>query len=88
MSQKSLLQQQHLNGLREKYPHRYDPNEMVKVHGYGPEDKQCGDCAHHIKKRMSKDYHKCDIWHKPLTNGPGTDIRVRWRACAKFEEAE
>lgn len=84
MNQKTLLQQEYLDRLRDKYPHRYDVNEMVRIHGYGPEGKQCGDCVHHRVKRMANDYHKCDIWHKKLTGGPGTDIRVRWRACGKF----
>jgi hypothetical protein len=81
-----MLQQAFLDGLREKYPHKYDPNEMCRIHGYGPEDRQCLNCAHHIIKRLSKDYHKCGVWHKPLTGGDRTDIRVRWRACGKFEE--
>lgn len=41
----------------------------------------CGDCAYHTVQttRPGRRFHKCR--RVPITNGPGTDIRVSWPAC-------
>lgn len=44
---------------------------------------KCGDCVHHFAYRASATYHKCDAVE--LTHGPGSDVRVSWPACTKFE---
>lgn len=48
-----------------------------------PAGETCGSCKHHVVKRYSGTYHKCDL--TPDTNGTATDVRVRWPACVKWE---
>lgn len=46
---------------------------------------RCRDCAN-VSKHYSpvgRTFHKCRL--ERMTAGPGTDIRLRWRACAKLE---
>jgi len=43
-------------------------------------DETCYSCVHAVK---SWKWWKCD--RLPFTGGPGTDIRVSWRACVKWE---
>jgi hypothetical protein len=46
--------------------------------------QSCGTCAH--SKRYSngnRGWWKCEL--VPVTSGPGTDIRLRWPACVKWE---
>ena len=45
--------------------------------------KTCGGCVHHKRREMNKVFHKCDLNE---THGPGTDIRVSWPACEKYED--
>lgn len=46
-------------------------------------DNKCGDCANHVVHRSNtKIFHKCDLNY---THGPGTDLRVSWPACTRFE---
>jgi hypothetical protein len=52
----------------------------------GPAGRTCGECAHHWVRRYDKAYHKCELVGD--TAGPATDIRVRWPACARWEEAK
>lgn len=57
--------------------------------GTGPAGKTCGDCEHHIVKRMGRDYHKCEEFKRQggrWTGGPGSDILVRSPACKFFKE--
>ena len=63
---------------------KLDPNPMVKTYGYGPEGKRCKHCSHLFKKQYAGTYYKCDLRFN--TNGPGSDHRVNWSACGKFEE--
>jgi len=49
----------------------------------GPEDQTCGRCAHRYVARMAGSYHNCRKIRR--TGGPGTDVRMRWRACEHFE---
>jgi len=58
---------------------------MHRMYGSDP-DHTCGQCKHLIAKRYDKTYYKCDLTR--MTNGPGTDWRVSWRACGRFEERE
>lgn len=47
-----------------------------------PDLGTCGTCAHRIVTGHNlRSYHKCDL--RPITAGPGTDIRVSWPACEK-----
>lgn len=58
-------------------------NPMVAQHGAGPEGATCGGCSHLFGIEYSRRYWKCEL--RGLTHGPGTDMRKRWPACAKYE---
>lgn len=45
---------------------------------------RCGNCKHLIRKRYSKVYHKCNLYID--TNGPASDIRVKWLGCAQWDK--
>lgn len=64
----------------------YEPNPCVRWLGKGPEGKKCRTCAHIVCRAFSKRYYKCDI--RPITGGPATDHRLKWNACAKYEERD
>jgi hypothetical protein len=51
--------------------------------GSGPKGETCGTCAHCYTREFSKSYHKCDL--VKASGGPGTDIRKKWAACARWE---
>jgi hypothetical protein len=63
---------------------KLDHNPMVRSFGYGPEEKRCKHCSHLFKKQYAGTYYKCDL--RINTNGQGTDHRVNWSACSKFEK--
>jgi hypothetical protein len=67
-------------------PLSQEPNPCVRTFGTGPEDKRCKDCRYLHSHNYSKRYYKCR--YRKATHGPGTDHRVGWQACAKFEEGE
>jgi hypothetical protein len=62
-------------------------NPCVAAFGAGPAGKICKSCV-----RFQSDdyhgvtYHKCEL--RGMTHGPGTDHRVKWPACSKYEERE
>lgn len=59
-------------------------NPMVAVYGPGPAGKRCMDCGHLLKKQYAGTYWKCTL--RGNTNGPGTDHRYRYPACARFSD--
>ena len=59
-------------------------NPLIRSFGKGPEGERCKNCKHLYYKSYSKVYYKCDL--RPDTNGPGTDHKVNWPACGKFEK--
>lgn len=59
-------------------------NPMLKW-GKGPEGKRCKECIHFLVKQLSNRYFKCS--QRKITNGPGTDHRANWPACAKFQQS-
>lgn len=63
-----------------------EPNPCVLAYGPGPEGKRCKHCENLYAKRYAGTYYKCSF--RGDTNGPGTDHRVNWRACGKFQERE
>ncbi len=67
--------------VMEKSPQ--EPNPCVRQFGAGPEGKTCKECALLYRKRYSNTDIKCSL--RPDTNGPGTDHKARWKACAKFQ---
>lgn len=50
--------------------------------GTGPKGETCGSCVH-IVRRFAP-YLKCALMQSHWTNGPGTDIKARSPACAKW----
>lgn len=68
----------------EKHGGRSEPNPCIRWFGRGPEGKTCAKCARLYRKTYSKTYYKC--MERGNTNGPGTDHRCRWKACAKYTE--
>ena len=62
---------------------RFNPVRVAL--GPGPEGAICGDCTHFYRVGgVAGRYYKCDL--RKNTGGPATDHRVRWPACAKYEE--
>ena len=55
--------------------------------GKGPDDSTCRTCQHLIGTTTGsgKRFYKCLM--QSITNGPGTDIRMKDEACVLFEEA-
>jgi hypothetical protein len=46
----------------------------------------CGDCEHSYRTGLGhRGWWKCEL--VPATNGPGTDIRLKWPACASWQHA-
>jgi hypothetical protein len=61
------------------------PNPCVTMFGAGPAGAICKTCVHLFAPGgTNKTYYKCDLRH--VTRGPATDHRVRWQACAKYQE--
>lgn len=58
-------------------------NPCVRVFGPGPEGRRCKHCKHLFFYQMGGRYYKCAL--RPVTGGPGSDHRVNWPACVKFE---
>lgn len=52
---------------------------------HADEALRCGGCAHAVRRHHGKVYWKCGLDRARWTSGPGTDIRAKWRACARFE---
>lgn len=50
--------------------------------GSGPAGETCGTCAN--AARFGR-YAKCKLVRGRWTNGPGTDIRLRWPACSGWQ---
>lgn len=47
--------------------------------------KTCGECAHAIRKDYNdKSYWKCT--ENGMSNGPATDLRLKWPSCVRFLE--
>jgi hypothetical protein len=51
--------------------------------GSGPKDETCKSCRHAYARRFAKTYWKCDLVKE--TGGPGSDIRLKWKACARWK---
>jgi hypothetical protein len=62
-------------------------NPCVRLYGIDPQGRKCKDC-----KNLTKYYYhgytyiKCDL--RKLTHGKGSDHRVKWDACKRFEQEE
>lgn len=70
-----------------------NPNPCVVEFGLGPAGRKCEDCVHLKGFQQSATWYKCEKrqWKTkggkyPGTIYPGGDHRVRYQACALFEE--
>lgn len=62
-------------------------NPMVRAYDRGPEGKKCKECKFLIRdKYHDYTYRKC--LKRGITRGKGTDHKVSFEACSKFEQAE
>jgi hypothetical protein len=59
-------------------------NPCVRVFGRGAEGVTCKTCVHLFYHTYSRRFWKCDL--RVLTHGRGSDHRVRWPACGRYEE--
>ena len=50
----------------------------------GPEGETCGTCQHATERARSRTWWKCGIGRD--TRCAASDIRLRWRACSRWEE--
>ena len=58
--------------------------QMHREHGV-TEGRTCGLCVHFRRRKWNKKVHfKCDIYG--YSNSYGTDWRMRWPACGKWEK--
>ena len=66
-------------GGRKKYA------SMQSLHGV-TEGKTCKTCNHLLcyENWNSKRFYKCELWH--ISNSAATDIRLKNKACGKYEE--
>ena len=62
----------------------HNPNPLVGIYGPGPLGRHCYDCKRLFVHECSKRYYKCEL--RKFTNGPGSDHKMRWDACGKFEQ--
>lgn len=58
-------------------------NPLRRRFGPGPDGATCKTCVHLFAKRYAGTYYKCAL--RGDTNGPGTDHRVRWPSCGKYD---
>lgn len=65
---------------------KFKTNPMLGEFGPGPDKALCQTCKHLVYNQCSKRYYKCAL--RGITGGPGTDHRVRWPACAKYEASK
>lgn len=63
---------------------KVEGNPCVALYGSDPAGRKCKACAHLCYFQQSARWYKCDL--RKLTHGPGSDHRVNWPACAKFQE--
>jgi len=61
------------------------PNPCISVYGPGPDGARCKTCTHlDGHPGAGRIYWKCLL--RAYSHGPGTDHRVNWPACGKWEE--
>lgn len=64
-------------------------NVRLGLHPFGDrltteENATCGNCRFHTVHTWGDTYHKCSLMAG--THGPGTDLRVKWHGCEKWEK--
>lgn len=69
--------------MQKRRPGRHG-RPWADIDGRGPSWARCRDCRHVVLQGgVAGRYFKCAL--RPITGGPGTDIRLKDRACFKFE---
>lgn len=58
-------------------------NPVIALYGPDKMGRTCKLCVHLYARKRSKRYYKCKF--RKETCGPGSDHRVNWPACAKYE---
>lgn len=72
-------------GVGKVKPPAKHPSPMVRKYGLSANDETCKTCKHLYRKEYQAGaYYKCELLGN--TNGAGTDIRLKWDACGKYEE--
>lgn len=71
---------------REEAERKFFVNPCIGLYGRDALSRTCKSCKHLFAKQYSKRYWKCDL--RKNTNGPGTDHRINWPACGKYERKE
>lgn len=79
----SDLRQQHQQWLFEQQNKPEIKNPCVRIYGADPEGRTCKSCVNLYSRHFAKVYHKCKL--RKETRGAGSDHRVNWPACAKYE---
>lgn len=60
-------------------------NPCISLYGPGPTAALCRTCSHLIRsKPRAHTYYKCEL--RTITGGAATDHRLRWPACARYQE--
>lgn len=54
--------------------------------GSGPAGETCKSCEHYVRRDWGDKYRKCGLMRAKWTRGPGSDIKARSPACAKWQE--
>ena len=62
---------------------KFKTNPCVTAFGQGTLGVTCKMCIHIKRYRTANTYIKCDL--RPYSHGPGTDHKVSWQSCAKYE---
>ena len=62
----------------------------IAIPGTGPAGETCGSCQHLAANdmRSGRRFYKCGLNRAKWTGGPGSDIRMKDAACAKWEKAD
>ena len=69
--------------MRPRKAQRGQPKGNAAPIGSGPTGETCRTCRHAYSVGYSKNYWKCSL--VKATGGPGTDIRLKWAACSRWE---
>jgi hypothetical protein len=68
-------------------PFSTEKNPCVRLYGPGPDGAKCKTCSRlHARTYYPHTYYKCGL--RKDTACAATDHRVRWRACAKYEDVD
>ena len=58
-------------------------NPCIAAYGPDPMGRTCKFCVHLYHRGNTRNYYKCEF--RKETHGPGSDHRVNWPACGKYE---